>query len=334
MVEPERQTGEEAIVQRYLRPLAQRWPGAFDLLDDCALVSPAPGHELVVKTDPVRAGVHFIADDAASDIAWKALAVNVSDVAAKAARPLAYTMAMSFPDAPTRKWMEQFSSGLRAAQDAFGCTLIGGDTDRADGPLSIAVTLFGEVPLGRMIPRAGPRVGDLLCVTGSLGTAALGLRIRQGEDFDGLTEAMRKEALARFLRPMPRLGLRAALRAEATAAMDLSDGLGKDLGRMCAASGTGARVELNRIPECEAVRLVAAADLQARLRLISSGDDYEILCAVPPDRADHFVAHAAAGGETVSIIGEFTDSSDVVLIDESGSKVDWQSSGYDHFAVG
>ena len=334
MVELDRQTGEEAIIQTFLRPLAKHWPGAFDLLDDCALVSPAPGHELVVKTDPVRAGVHFIADDAAGDIAWKALAVNVSDIAAKAARPLAYTMAISFPEAPSRRWMEQFATGLRAAQDAFGCTLIGGDTDRADGPLSIAVTLFGEIPLGRMVPRTGPRAGDVLCVTGSLGGAALGLRIRQGERCGELTEVEREGALTRYLRPTPRLGLRAALRAEARAAMDLSDGLAKDLGRMCVAADVGARVELASIPICGAVRRATVSDPAARLQLISSGDDYEILCAVPHDRANHFVAHAVAGGETVSIIGAFTDSSDVVLIDESGSNVDWQTIGYDHFAAG
>ena len=157
MAEPHQGKGEDAIIKTYLRPLAAHWPGAFDLLDDCALISPAPGHELVVKTDPIRAGVHFLPDEGARDIAWKALAVNVSDIAAKAARPVAYTLALSFPKAPSHQWMQDFSEGLRIAQDAFGCSLIGGDTDRADGPLSIAVTLFGEVPVGRMVRRAGPQ---------------------------------------------------------------------------------------------------------------------------------------------------------------------------------
>ena len=327
-------TGEDSIIQTYLRPLAALWPGAFDLRDDCALISPAPGHELVVKTDPVRAGVHFLPDDAARDIAWKALAVNVSDIAAKAARPVAYTLALSFPEAPSQRWMKEFSDGLRVAQDAFGCSLIGGDTDRADGPLSIAVTLFGEVPVGRMVLRAGPRSGDALFVTGTLGDSALGLRLRLGEEFAGLSQSLRAEALDRYLRPQPRLGLRAALRAEATAAMDISDGLAKDLRRMCAASGLGARVTFAKIPLSEAVREATRTDPEACRRLISSGDDYEVLCAVPRMKANQFVAHAAAGGETVSEIGEFMDGSDVVLIDESSAKVDWQASGYDHFSTG
>ena len=200
------------------------------------------------KPIPFALGSTFCPMTRASDIAWKALAVNVSDIAAKAARPVAYTLALSFPEVPSQQWMEEFSDGLRVAQDAFGCSLIGGDTDRADGPLSIAVTLFGEVPVGRMVRRAGPRSGDALFVSGTLGASALGLRLRLGEEFAGLSQSLRAEALDRYLRPQPRLGLRAALRAEASAAMDISDGLAKDLRRMCAASGTGARVDVYQDP--------------------------------------------------------------------------------------
>lgn len=331
MSDDDRLPGEEAIIQGYLRPLAETWPGAYDLLDDCAAVRPAPGHELIAKTDPIRAGVHFYADDDPADIAWKALAVNVSDLAAKAARPLAYMLALSFPEAPAKAWLSEFARGLRAAQDAFACALIGGDTDRAAGPLSIAVTVLGEAPVGKMIRRVTPAVGDLVFVSGTLGDAALGLAVRSGTPPEGLDDAARRSVLNRYLRPQPRLGLRAALRADASAAMDLSDGLVKDLGRMCRGASLGARIQLLDIPLSAAVEAATASDLTARKRLISAGDDYEILCAVPPQRADHFVALAAAAGERVTPIGAFTRDNAPVLIDESGRNVDWAGAGYDHF---
>src|SRR6478752_3266450 len=156
--------GEEAII-RYLAPLAR--------------FAPKPGTELVLKTDPVAEGVHFLADDAPEDIAWKALAVNVSDLAAKAARPLGYLMALSFPEAPLVAWLTRFAAGLQTAQSAFGCHLLGGDTDRRPGPLTITITIIGEVEAGRMVRRATARPGDALFVSGTLGDAALGLMLRK-----------------------------------------------------------------------------------------------------------------------------------------------------------
>src|SRR5438552_6732719 len=176
--EDERLHGEEAII-RLLAPLARGAPGAFGLEDDCALITPAPGTELVLKTDPVAEGVHFLADDAPEDIAWKALAVNVSDLAAKAARPLGYLMALSFPEAPTARWLARFAAGLQAAQASFGCHLLGGDTDRRPGPLTISISIVGEVEAGRMVRRGTARPGEALFVSGSLGDAALGLALRK-----------------------------------------------------------------------------------------------------------------------------------------------------------
>ena len=336
MSDSQKIAGEAAIIQGFLEPLSRSWPGAFGLLDDCAVVAPAPGHELVVKTDPVRQGVHFFADDAPADIAWKAVAVNVSDLAAKAARPVAYMLALSLPDAPTRTWMAEFAEGLRAAQEAFGCVLIGGDTDQMDGPLSAAVTVFGEVPSGRMVRRATPAVGDALLVSGTLGDAALGLRLRQGEAIDGLRDEDRAAALARYLRPRPRLGLRVALRTWAHAAMDVSDGLGKDLGRMCHAGGLAAEVELARLPLSAALIAGTSDDMALRKRLVSSGDDYEVLCAVAPSDVDQFVAVCAAAGETVTNIGRFIAANGAaptpILLDESGNTTPWGQAGYDHFS--
>ncbi|MGI9425998.1 MAG: thiamine-phosphate kinase [Hyphomicrobiaceae bacterium] len=323
--------GEESIVQGFLRPLAAGWPGAFGLSDDCAAVAPAPDHELIVKTDPIRAGVHFFDDDDAGDIAWKALAVNVSDLAAKAARPLAYTLAMSFPEAPTTGWMRSFAAGLEQAQDAFGCHLVGGDTDRAPGPMTLAVTVFGEERCGRMVQRTTCRAGDDVFVSGTLGDAALGLQVRHDQAPQVLSQEQRRHVLQRFLRPQPRLGLRAALRAYATAAMDLSDGLAKDLGRMCRAAQFGARIELASIPLSDAVRTACDAKVDSLKEMISSGDDYEILATVDPGSSDQFATLARAGGISVARIGNIRTDPEMILVDESGHKTDWGTLGYDHF---
>ncbi len=195
--------------------------------------------------------MHFLAGDAPDDIAWKALAVNVSDLAAKGAKPIGYLMALSFPEAPTQGWMAGFAAGLRAAQDRFGCHLIGGDTDRRPGPLTIAITVVGSVAQGRMVRRGTARPGDVLFVSGTLGDAALGLALRKGPDLAkawGLSPEEDAHLRRRYLRPEPRLALAPALRAHASAAMDISDGLAKDLGRMCAASGCGAHVRFADLP--------------------------------------------------------------------------------------
>ena len=323
--------GEEQIIQDYLRALSDGWPGAYGLRDDCATLQPAPGHEIVIKTDPIRAGVHFFADDHPADIAWKALAVNVSDLASKAARPVGYTLALSFPEAPSATWLEGFSRGLGEAQRAFGCHLIGGDTDRAAGPLSLAITAFGECPVGRMVRRVTARVGDRIFVSGSLGEAAIGLRVRQGRDLDGLSDHQAKAALDRYLRPQPRLGLLRALRGAANAAMDLSDGLAKDLGRMCRSGGVGAYVRLNDIPISKAALAVGDGSRLAARPTISAGDDYEILCTVPEGMCDKFVAASHAGGVNVAEIGSIIEGDALILLDESGSEVGWGGSGYDHF---
>ena len=242
--------GEEAII-RLLVPLTRSAPGAFGLEDDCALITPEPGTELVLKTDPVAEGVHFFADDAPEDIAWKALAVNVSDLAAKAARPLGYLMALSFPEPPALAWLTHFAAGLQAAQASFSCHLLGGDTDRRPGPLTISISIVGVVEAGRMVRRGTARPGEVLFVSGSLGDAALGLTLRKDPALAALWSLSPGEAehlRNRYARPQPRLGLGPALRQHASAAMDVSDGLAKDLARMCKASGCAARVRLPDVP--------------------------------------------------------------------------------------
>lgn len=326
--------GEEAIIQEFLAPLAAAYPGAFGLKDDCAVITPSPGHELVVKTDPVAEGVHFLIDDPPEDIGWKSLAVNVSDLAAKAAIPRAYLMALSFPEAPTRAWMQRFAQGLREAQTVFGMHLIGGDTDRRPGPMTVSITVFGEAPTDKMVRRATATAGDIICVSGSLGDAALGLRLLQDPALAARLRLDAPEAtclISRYRRPRPALVLRDALRQHARAAMDLSDGLAKDLGRMCRTSGVGARVEAMAIPVSPAARNAFDADPNLFPVCISAGDDYEVLCAVPPGELEPMQHHAAAAGCQVHAIGAFVAGTDVAIWNRDGTRMELPSRGWDHF---
>jgi thiamine-monophosphate kinase len=325
--------GEEAIIT-VLAPLAAGAPGAFGLEDDCALITPAPDTELVLKTDPVAEGVHFLAGDAPEDVGWKALAVNVSDLAAKAARPLGYLMALSFPQAPTREWLESFTAGLAEAQAHFGCHLLGGDTDRRPGPLTVSITVIGEVQRGRMVRRAAAHAGDVVLVSGTLGDAALGLALRKDEtlvDAWCLSPAEAEHLRRRYVRPEPRLALGPALRDHASAAMDISDGLAKDLGRMCRASGCAGRVRFADVPLSPAAAKALAVDPALARHIVAAGDDYEVLAAVPAARAAAFRVDALAAGVAVTPIGVMTAGAGVVIEGTDGRPLAFDRSGWDHF---
>lgn len=325
--------GEEAII-RLLAPLAQGAPGAFGLTDDCALLTPDPGTELVLKTDPVAEGVHFLADDSPEDVGWKALAVNVSDLAAKAARPVGYLMALSFPAPPTLTWLTGFATGLREAQDAFACHLLGGDTDRRPGPLTVSISIIGAVEPGRMVRRGTARAGEAIFVSGTLGDATLGLALRKDPALAGrwgLSPAEARHLQRRYARPQPRLALAAALRAHASAAMDLSDGLAKDLGRLCAASGCAARARLQDMPLSPAATKAMAADPALAHRIASGGDDYEVLATVPPAEAEAFASLAAAAGLAVTRIGETSGGAGAVVESSDGKPLRLDRPGWDHF---
>ncbi len=334
MVPTTRIEGEDDLVREFLAPLAAGFPGALGLTDDCAVLTPAPGTELVLKTDPVVAGVHFFADDDPADIAWKALAVNVSDLAAKGAAPRIYLMALSLPEAPERAWMAKFAAGLGEAQRAFGIQLAGGDTDRTPGHFSICLTVIGEVPAGRMVRRAAARAGHAIYVSGTLGDSALGLALRTDATLAarlGLTAGEAAHAIGRYLRPEPRIGLAPALLAHAGAAMDLSDGLLKDLGRMCGASGVGARIVAADLPLSPAMRRAIAAEPERINAAIAAGDDYEILATVDTSSCAAFEAAAQAAGVAVTRIGEITATLEVHVLGADGAPLSPARPGWDHF---
>ena len=328
--------GEESLIQEYLAPLAAGYRGAFGLKDDCAAFTPTPGCDLVVKTDPVAAGIHFFPNDAPEDIAWKALAVNVSDLAAKAATPRVYLMALSFPEAPTRDWMQRFAAGLAEAQQAFGMHLIGGDTDRRPGPITISITVFGEVPHGEMVRRGTAKPGDLIYVSGALGDAHAGLQILKGREFaqqHGFSDDDISHLLSAYYRPQPRLVLCDSLRTYATAAMDISDGFAKDLGRMCRASGCGAIVSAERLPLSEILQGTnqRPTRYQWSASAISGGDDYEILMTVPPAVQHMFEQHVAKSGIRATPVGQMVAAPGVVIAGADGAPMDLGYIGWDHF---
>jgi thiamine-monophosphate kinase len=325
---------EEAIIRHFV-PLAEAVAGAFQLQDDCAVLVPQADSELVLKTDPIAEGVHFLAGEAPADVGWKALAVNVSDLAAKGARATHYLMALSFPAAPRRSWVIGFAEGLREAQKCFGCHLVGGDTDRRPGPLTISITVVGWVPRGGMVRRGTARAGDGLFVSGTLGDAALGLRVLKDPTRVrawGLSADMVADLQGRYRRPQPRLALASALREHASAAMDLSDGLAKDLGRMCRASGCAGRVRLADVPLSLASARVVAADARQYEAVLAGGDDYEVLASIPPPREAAFQRAASAAGIAVTRIGSVTLGNGISIEAGDGLGFDLARPGWDHFA--
>lgn len=326
--------GEDALIQATFAPLAAGFAGALGLKDDCALLTPPAGMDLVLTTDAVAEGVHFFADDDARDIAWKALAVNVSDLAAKGARPLAYLLALSLPERPEQAWLDGFQTGLEEAQAAFGISLAGGDTDRRPGPLSATVTAIGAVPQGGFVQRGSAKVGDLLFLSGTLGCSALGLLLRRRDrrvaDLQ-LGDEQEGTLVGRYLRPQPRLALAPALSAFASAAMDVSDGLIKDCARLANASGVSARIEGGLVPLSAPALLALDRSPSLFETVLTGGDDYEVLAAVPPDRAAAFCDAAAKGQVPITEIGRLSDGRGVTVTGRDGRPLTIERDGWDHF---
>ncbi|TFZ59686.1 thiamine-phosphate kinase [Methylorubrum sp. Q1] len=292
--------GEEALIARYFAPLSG--PGAEGLRDDAASLTPTPGHDLVVTADAIVAGVHYFPDDPPGSIANKALGVNLSDLAAKGARPRGFLLTLALPDDWTEAWLAGFAEGLGAASHAHGCPLLGGDTVRSGGPALIGVTAFGEVPAGGILRRQAAQAGDRLCVSGTIGDAALGLALRLTPD-PALAPLHRDALLDRYLHPRPRLALGPVLRRHARAAMDVSDGLAGDLTKMFAGIGLTARIDVPAVPLSPAAQAAISGDASRLDTALTGGDDYEILCAVPPGSVGAFLAEARAAGIPVAEIG-------------------------------
>nr|WP_235837967.1 thiamine-phosphate kinase [Chitinasiproducens palmae] len=305
--------------------------------DDCALVVPAPGTQLAISTDMLVSGRHFLPDTDPYGLGHKALAVNLSDLAAMGAEPRAFTLALALPNAdPT--WLAAFSDGMYALAAEHGCRLIGGDTTR--GPLTLSLTVFGEIPAGQALRRDGAREDDDIWVSGVLGDARLGLDLLLGKWADRLDEADRAAAVAALERPTPRVALGRALRGVATAALDLSDGLVGDLGHLMTRSGLGARVLPDALPH--APRLAALPREAALACMLAGGDDYELCFTAPPAARDTVAAlsaRPALAGLRLTRIGTMTrpddrpeaDRARPTFVDANGGILDLPLRGFDHF---
>ena len=321
---------ETDLIQKYLAPLAA--PAGLGLADDAACLMPSPGMELVLTADAIVEGTHFLSGDPPADIAAKAIAVNLSDLTAKGAAPLGYLVALVLPQVPKEEWFAGFAKGLSAR--AHG-RILGGDLAVGGNAVSISVTAIGEVPHGRMVRRSGARVGDRLFVTGPIGTKAAGLRVLADPAWTAAAgESGLDELAAEYRAPaIPFNDIYARIiRDNASAAMDVSDGLLIDLERLCAASGTGARIEADAVPLHKAVRSLIERGYFSREEAFTGGDDYVCLFAVPPQKAD---ALAAAGGiARCHPIGEIVpQAGGVVIADAAGSPMAFAGRhGYDHFS--
>lgn len=326
---------EFALIRHYFATLTPERPGVrLGVGDDCALLDPPVGETLAVTTDTLVAGRHFPQATRAFDIGWKALAVSVSDLAAMAATPRWFVLALTLPEAD-ESWLAEFAHGLAAMAHAAGIALVGGDTTR--GPLSLTITAVGSVPAAQALRRDGARAGDAICVTGTLGDAALALR--RGAAYPSLADAgganacLQTEAddaalRIRLDRPTPRVEAAVALRGLAHAAIDLSDGLAGDLAHVLAASGVGAEIEAERLPMSPAFARLATVDDRLALQA-AGGDDYELCFCLPPERLDE--ARAQLGDLPLTAIGRITAEPGLRWRSADGGWLEPRLQAYRHF---
>jgi thiamine-monophosphate kinase len=314
--------GEFDLIAKYFTRPVRR--AALGIGDDCALLAPGPGMQLAVSSDMLVEGRHFLSTVAPDRLGHKALAVNLSDLAACGAQPLGFTLALALPRAD-EAFLEGFAHGLFALADEHGVELVGGDTTQ--GPLNICITAMGEVPVGGALLRSGARDGDDLYVSGTPGDARLALEVFRGaasldaRQFDAVREAME--------RPQPRIALGLALRGVATSAIDVSDGLLGDLGHILRRSGVAAEVQVDAVPR-SAVLAAQPLALQRECTL-AGGDDYELLFTAPPTLADHVKAAAQAARIAVTRIGRIVAGQGLRLVDREGGVVANTFGSFDHF---
>lgn len=311
----------DLIAKYFTRPTTRVSLGVGD---DCALMTPSPGMQIAISCDMLVSGTHFFADADPAMLGHKSLAVNLSDLAAMGARPIACTMALSLPK-PDEPWLKAFAEGFFALADEHGCELIGGDTTR--GPLNICVTVFGEVPIGQALRRDAAQVGDDIWVSGTLGDARLGLAGYLKEL--SLDETTHVNAASRLHVPTPRLALGIALRGIAHAAIDISDGLIGDLGHILKRSNKGATLEVDALPAGPMLRQ-QPADVRRRFAL-AGGDDYELCFTAPIAQRNAVMQAAQTAGVPVTRVGQIEAAVGVRLRDAQGAPVQVKSTSFDHF---
>ena len=320
----------DLIARYFTRPVKK---AALGVGDDCAIINSSPGMQLAISSDMLVEGQHFFSDVSPYSLGHKALAVNLSDLAACGATPVGFTLALALPRVD-EAWLQEFSSGLWALADAHGCELLGGDTTQ--GPLNICITVFGEVPRGRALLRSGAQVDDDIYVSGMLGDARLALDALQGKI--ELPREILAQARQRLELPTPRVALGTALRGVATSSIDISDGLVGDLGHILKASGVGAQIDtniaMNLIASCACIDWIKGqfnAEKQLQM-VLSGGDDYELAFTCPPTARQAVQAVSVSSQTPVTRIGVIQSQPGLRLVNGRGQPVDGQFASFNHFA--
>ena len=326
------ESAEDRLIARYFRPLAKH-PGALGLVDDAAVIAPPPGCDVVLTTDGVISGVHVFPDDRPENIGRKALRMNLSDLAAKGATPLGFLLSLALPTAIDEAWLAAFAAGLGEDAERYGCPLLGGDTDRTPGPTSVSIAAFGAVPHGKMVRRSTAKPGDHIVVTGTIGDAALGVLLRRDQNLAKrwrLSDAMSSHLKQRYLLPEPRNALAHAVLQNASAAIDVSDGLAGDLAKLCRASGVAGEIDVARLPLSDAVRAAIAADPATMETALCGGDDYEIVLTLAADKLAALRTAAHSAGVAVTEIGRMTAGEGTRFVHE-GKTLNFARPSYSHF---
>lgn len=318
------------LIETYFSPLAGK--GAFALTDDAACISPSQGCELVVTKDTMVEGVHFPKGEYGAAISGRLLRVNLSDIAAKGARPVAYLLSCAFPEHIMPSHIQDFAHGLADMQKIYKLTLLGGDTVKTSGPMVVTITCFGEVPCGTMMRRKGAQIADDIWLSGTIGDALLGLEIVKGDYAPALEHfTYLKE---RYYAPSPRVGLGQALRGLANACLDISDGLLADAGHLAKASHVGFELDIEALTLSQAARLWLEGQGEkalARLRLMTFGDDYELLFTAPPERSKDIEALGKSLSVPLQRIGVCVTGESVKIYGEDRRIIPVKTRGYRHF---
>lgn len=330
----EKHGDEFDLIAGIFAPLAKD-SGALGLRDDAAVLRPPEGHEIVVSCDAINEGVHFLKDDPADSIGHKALAVTLSDLAAKGARPYAYLLSLSLPRDTSADWLKGLAAGLLALQNEAGVALVGGDTTASHGGVSIVVTGLGLVPQGHAVLRLGAKPGDRIYVSGTIGDAHLGLRLLQDPSLAknwGLSEKDVAFLVERYRRPSPRFDLALLMRNFAQASIDVSDGLVGDIDKLCQVSHVGATLKTGNVPFSPAAKRALASEPGLLPSLITAGDDYELVAAVPERCVAAFEAEAKAKQLRFASVGKVEPGDpQVKVLDATGESIALSHRGFSHF---
>lgn len=321
--------GEFGRIAQILAPLAEGFPGALGLTDDAAVITPPAGRELAVTTDTMVQGLHYIGDEPPGLIANKLLRVNLSDLAAMGAAPLAYWLNLSLPADTGDDWLRDFAAGLAADQAAFDIALAGGDSTGTSGPAVLTVTAMGSVEQGRALRRKGAHPGDIVYVSGSIGDGILGLMVLRGE-LTGLKDEHAAELVGRYRLPRPRVGLGQRLVGLAGAAADISDGLAADLGHILEASGTGAEIEAAAVPLSPAARAALDRDPNLMEAILTGGDDYELAFTAAPGFAGRVADLAKQLDLPLTPIGRVTRGGGLKVAGVDGGEMVLERKGWEH----